>query len=84
MGAIESKVDDLVSSLGELTADQQVHAAVARRLAGILDGDELPLYAAGTTARALSVELVSLTGGVLIGRGAGSRELDELLGDRAW
>lgn len=80
---ITSKVDALIASMGDLGPETTVHAAVARRLAGILDGDDLPLYAAGTTARALSAALAQLTGGVPVGRGFGG-DLDDLLGARAW
>lgn len=79
---IKTKVRQLIASLGDLDAEKQVHAEVALRLASILDGKELPLYAAGTTARALSAELAILAGSLPPGgpRGVSDDDLDALLG----
>jgi hypothetical protein len=76
---IRSAVDRLVSELGQLSAEQEVHAAAARRLADLLDGGEAPAYALPAVARELRAALGALLGAPVISQGVDVGELDELL-----
>lgn len=63
METITERVDALVAGLGELTDEQLVHAAVARRIASFMDdGEVTPSYALGGLARELRAALAALTG----------------------
>ncbi|WFE44274.1 hypothetical protein [Verrucosispora sp. WMMD1129] len=56
------RVNELVDSLGELSPEQQVHAATARRIAAVMEGDEAPLYALAGLARELRNAIAALSG----------------------
>lgn len=79
--SIVRRVNALVRSLGALDPEQAVHAAAARRIAEVMEGDEAPLYALPALARELRNAVATLTGGSSpLGQGLATDEaLDALL-----
>lgn len=77
---IKPAVEKLVESLGELSAEQEVHAAAARRLAAVMDGDteQAPLYALPALARELRNAVAALGGAPVLGQGVDLGDLDDL------
>lgn len=81
--SIRDRVDALVASLGELSAERLVHAATALRIASVMEGDEAPLYALPGLARELRNAVAVLVGDTSqIARGLRMDDaLDEILRD---
>lgn len=80
---IKPAVEQLVESLGELSAEQAVHAAAARRLAAVMDGEgeSAPLYALPALARELRNAVAALVGSPVVGQGIDMTELDAFMRD---
>ncbi|GAA3215584.1 hypothetical protein [Actinocorallia longicatena] len=79
---ISDAVDRLVGSLGDLSPEQEVHAATARRLAAVMDGqsEQAPLYALPGFARELRNAVAALEGAPVPGQGVDMTELDAVMG----
>ena len=79
---ISEAVEALVAGQGDLGDEQAVHAAAARRLAGLLDAEEVAPYAAAALARELRAVLAALVGSPPPGRGGVDEdELADVLRD---
>ncbi|SNT63413.1 hypothetical protein SAMN05443665_11064 [Actinomadura meyerae] len=80
---ITEAVERLISDMGDLSAEQAVHAASARRVARVMDGTApdgaAPMYAMPALARELRASVDALTGAAVLGQGVSVARLNELL-----